>query len=142
MGMGQSRLSLIQTLGYAAVFLLVIVIVLQLLLVVGVLPISMAWGGSHTELTPALKGSSLVAVLLLLGFAYVMARRSGILGSLPPSTLIRFLAWLVAVYLVFNTMMNFLSPIPAEKWVFGPISLILVGLTVTINFLNRPIQGK
>ncbi|MEZ4869036.1 MAG: hypothetical protein R3C14_47380 [Caldilineaceae bacterium] len=50
--------------------------VLQLLLALGIIPITMAWGGSQTVLTPALRIASLVAVLLLGFFAYVIRRRA------------------------------------------------------------------
>jgi len=135
-----SKLSLVQKLGYIAVGLFGIVMVLQLLLAAGILPVSMAWGGRNTELTLSLRFSSLIAVILLCYFAYVIARKAGILGTTPPSGLIKFLGWLVTAYMVFNTVMNFLSRSPAEKWIFGPITLALVILTASINLMNDPNQ--
>ncbi|MCA9982603.1 MAG: hypothetical protein KDD89_17330, partial [Anaerolineales bacterium] len=40
-------------------------ILFQLLLAVGVVPVSMAWGGRQTELTPALRVASIAAVFIL-----------------------------------------------------------------------------
>jgi hypothetical protein len=131
------NLTRIQILGYVAVGLLVLVMLLQLMLAAGILPITMAWGGRYTELTPALRFSSLIAIILLCYFAYVIARRSGILGSAPPSIVIKVLSWLVTAYLVFNTVMNFTSKSQGERWIFGPITLILVVLGVIIS-LSRP----
>ncbi len=136
-----SEIPLIHFLGYLAVGLLVIVMVLQLLLAAGILPITMAWGGRQTELTPALRFSSLIAIVILCYFAYVIARRSGILGSTPPSIVIKALSWLVTVYLFFNTVMNFLSHSVAERWLFGPLSLALVFLCGTIS-LTDPVVGS
>ena len=133
-------LSKIQILGYIAVSLFGIVMVLQLLLAVGILPISMAWGGRHAELTLSLRLSSLIAIILLCYFAYMIARRSGILGTTPSSRLINLLSWAVSAYLVFNTVMNFLSSSQAEKWIFGPITLALVVITVIININKNPLQ--
>lgn len=124
---------LIKNLGTAAVVLFAIVMILQLLLAAGVLPVSLAWGGRQSQLTPSLRLSSLAAVLILAGFAYVIARRSGILGSAPPSTLIRIMSWLITLYLALNTGMNFLSPSRGERWVFGPITLALVVLCSLIS---------
>lgn len=134
-----TKLSRINMLGYIAVSLFGIVMVLQLLLAAGVLPVSMAWGGRHTELTMSLRFSSLISIILLCYFAYMIARRSGILGTTPPSRLINFLSWAVSVYLVFNTVMNFLSSSQAEKWIFGPITLTLVVLTILININKNPL---
>ena len=135
-----STLSKIQILGYIAVSLFGIVMVLQLLMAAGVLPVSMAWGGRHAELTLSLRLSSLIVIILLCYFAYMIARRSGILGTTPPSRLIHFLSWAVSAYLVFNTVMNFLSSSQAEKWIFGPITLTLVVITVIININKNPHQ--
>jgi len=115
---------------------------LQLLLAAGILPVSMAWGGRSTELTPVMRLSSLIAIIILCYFTYMIARRSGILGTTPPSRLIKMVSWLVTVYLVFNTLMNFLSSSSAERWLFGPITLTLVVLTLIININKTPIHGE
>ena len=137
-----TKLSKINILGYIAVSLFGIVMVVQLLLAAGILPVSMAWGGRHSELTLNLRLSSLIAIILLCYFAYMVARRSGILGTTPPSGLINFLSWAVTLYLVFNTVMNFLSSSQAEKWIFGPITLALVVITVLINLSKNPLQEE
>ena len=139
---GLSKLSSIKLLGYISVGLFSIVMILQLMLAAGILPISMAWGGRHTELTLTLRLSSLIAIILLCYFAYMIARRSGIMGTKPPSKLINILSWFVTAYLVFNTVVNFLSSSQAEKWVFGPLTLALVVITLIINLMENPLQGQ
>ena len=135
-----SKIPLIKLLGYISVGLFSVVMILQLLLAAGVLPISMAWGGQHTELTLTLRLSSLIAIILLCYFAYMIARRSGIMGITPPSKLIIILSWFVTAYLIFNTVINFLSSSQLEKWVFGPFTLALVILTFVINLMDNPLQ--
>ena len=137
-----SKLSSINILGYISVGLFSIVMILQLMLAAGILPIEMAWGGRHTELTLTLRLSSLIAIILLCYFAYMSARRSGIMGTTSPSKLINILSWFVTAYLVFNTVMNFLSSSQAEKWVFGPLTLALVVITLIINLMENPFQGQ
>lgn len=139
---GSTKLSLVNILGYISVSLFGVVMIFQLLLAAGILPITMAWGGRNAEMTPTLRLSSLIAIILLCYFTYVIARRSGILGTAPPSMLMRILSWLVTAYMVFNTVMNFLSPSPAEKWVFGPITLALVVTTSIINLGKIPLQAE
>ena len=133
-----TKTPLIHTMGYIAVGLLVIVMILQLLLAAGILPVTMAWGGRQTELTSTLRFSSLIAIIVLCYFAYVIARRSGIMGTAPPSDVIKLLSWFVTIYLFFNTVMNFLSQSAAERWIFGPISLALVFICGTIS-LTPPV---
>jgi hypothetical protein len=110
--------------------------VLQLLVAAGILPVTIAWGGRQTELTRTLQYSSLIAIVILCYFAYVIARRSGILGSRPPSPVINLLSWFVTIYLFFNAVMNFLSQSQAERWLFGPITLALVFICGTISLTD------
>jgi hypothetical protein len=132
---------LISILGYAAMLLLGILMAVQLFLAVGILPVSMAWGGGYSELTPSLRLSSLGAFLILLGFAYILGRRSGILGLSPPSLMVQIMSWLITIYLVFSAVMDFLSPIPAERWIFGPLSLVLVLVCLMISVIKPPQVG-
>ncbi|MCA9972422.1 MAG: hypothetical protein KC425_19505, partial [Anaerolineales bacterium] len=64
-----------------ATILLVLFMGVQLLLAVGILPISVAWGGRQTELTLGLRVASIAAVLVLGLFIYIVRYRAGLLGS-------------------------------------------------------------
>jgi hypothetical protein len=97
---------------------------LQVLLAFGVLPITMAWGGSQPVLTLQLRSASLIAVVVLALSAYVIRRRAGLVPKAVPSMPIKVLAWVIAVYLVLNTAGNFASASAGETMLFGPISLI------------------
>jgi hypothetical protein len=118
--------------GNLATVLFAVVIVLQLLLAAGILPITMAWGGGQSELTPGLRLASLGAVVILAGFAYVIRRRAGLLregspAAGQPSALIKVLSWVVVTaFLVLNTLGNLASPSMAETLVFGAITIVLV----------------
>jgi hypothetical protein len=117
--------------GNIATVLFGLVIILQILLVVGVLPVTMYWGGRQSVLTPGLRWASLGAVVILAAFAYVIRRRAGLLGQGPPSdvrpsALIKVLAWIVTAYMAFNLLGNLTSPSLAETLVFGPITFLLV----------------
>jgi hypothetical protein len=120
----------IATVAFAATMLL------QVLIALGVLPITMAWGGTQSVLTPALRVAGLAAVLVLVFFAYVILRRAGLIG-LPPAPLwIRLLAWLITAFLALNTLGNFASRSPSERMVAGPISLVLT-LACLVVSLSR-----
>jgi len=122
--------------GNIATALFAVGIVLQILIAAGILPITMAWGGRQSELTPGLRVAGLGALVVLAAFAYVIRRRAGLLGASPPSTLIRVLSWIVTAYMAFNLLGNLTSPSLAEKLVFGPITLLLV-LSCALVSLSR-----
>jgi len=112
-------------------------ILLQLLLALGVVPISWAWGGNQTVLTTALRLGSLVAAALLALSAYVIRRRAGLLGAGRPGKIMMILSWIVTAYLFLNTLANFASPSLGEKLLFGPLTLVMALACLVVSW-SRP----
>jgi hypothetical protein len=137
----QTRIPYPAILGYAAILLLAILIMFQLLLTAGILPAGINWGGQASDITPVFRFSSLGAVLVLAGFAYVLARRSGILGTEPLSLLLRVMSWLITVYLFLNAVIYYLSPNPLEKWIQGPLTFILATISLAISAVKSSLRG-
>jgi hypothetical protein len=122
--------------GNIATLAFLAVIVLQLLLALGILPVTMAWGGSQTVLTPSLRLAHILAALLIAGFAFVIRRRAGLLGHAHPSRLIKILAWVITGFMLLNTLGNFASSSTAEKLVFGSLTLVLVIACLLVSASN------
>lgn len=120
------RGSVVKIAGNVATLLFAVVIVLQILLALGVLPVTMAWGGTQTELTTALRFSSLAAIALLIAFAFVIRRRAGLIGQPPIPTYFKLASWVVTAYLALNALGNLRSPSVNERLVFGSITVLLV----------------
>jgi hypothetical protein len=94
---------------------------LQALLAVGVLPITLAWGGTQTVLTVPLRLASLASAMIMGLFALVIRRRT---APRPPRT-VRALAWVIGTLLTLNTAANFVSQSRGEAALFGPLTLLL-----------------
>lgn len=105
--------------------LFLIFVVVQLLVAAGIIPISMLWGGRQPELTPSLRVTSVVAAVILGVFMYIIRYRAGLAGKMPQPTLIRVAAWVVTGYMVLNTLGNFSSVSSIERFVFGPMTVLL-----------------
>lgn len=120
-----SNRSTAATAANIATVLFGIVIILQLLLALGILPVTMAWGGTQTELTPALRLASVAAAVVMALFAYVIRRRAGLIGDPPPSTLIKIFSWIITAFMVLNTLGNLASQSTAEKILFTPLTILL-----------------
>jgi len=120
-----SNNSVIRVSANIATIMFAVVIILQLLLAAGILPISMAWGGRQEVLTPNLRVASIVSAVILGLFAYIIRRRAGLLGPEEISFIIKVLAWIVTVYMAFNTFINLTSQSSAEMMIFTPISSVL-----------------
>mmetsp|Transcript_41395 Transcript_41395/g.101831 ORF Transcript_41395/g.101831 Transcript_41395/m.101831 type:complete len:138 (+) Transcript_41395:148-561(+) len=113
--------------GNVATVFFGIVIALQLLLALGMLPITMAWGGQQSVLTPGLRVASVAAVAILAGMAYVIRRRAGLIGTgEQPSVFIKVLAWIVTAYVGLNLLGNLTSPSAGERLLFGSITAVLL----------------
>lgn len=108
-----------------ATLLFAIVIVLQILLAAGILPVSMAWGGRQSQLTTSLRIASLVAAVLLGAFIYVIRYRAGLIVEMQIPTIIKVFSWIITVFMAFNTLGNIASSSSAEKLIFGPITFFL-----------------
>ena len=108
-----------------ATVLFAIFIGAQLLLATGILPISMAWGGRQTELTPALRVASVAAAIVLGVFIYIIRYRAGLVGGVPIPTAIRVAAWIVTGFMALNTLGNLASASNTEKLLFGPITFLI-----------------
>ena len=100
-------------------------------------PVSWAWGGGQTVLTPALRFAGLAAVVILALSAYVIRRRAGLLGAGQPGRVVRVLSWVITVYLLLNALANFASPSLGEKLLFGPLALV-TALACLVVAWSRP----
>jgi hypothetical protein len=116
---------------------------LQLLLATGILPITLAWGGSQPVLTTPLRLASLAAIVLLGLFTYVIRWRAGLAGRQPVPTWVKLLAWVITLFQMLNTLGNAVAPSAFERFVSGAISLIgavaclLVSVSKPVSLANR-----
>lgn len=106
--------------------LFLIFVVVQLLVAAGIIPISVLWGGRQPELTPALQATSVAAAVILGAFIYIIRYRAGLVGKMPQPTLIRVSAWVVTGYMVLNALGNFASVSNVERFLFGPLTVLVV----------------
>ena len=116
-----------------ATVLFIVIIILQLLLALGILPISMSWGGTQDILTPTLRMASLGAVIVLALFAFVIRRRAGLIGGDTVPTIIKILSWFITAFMVLNTVGNLASQSSGERVLFTPLSLILAGACFVVS---------
>ena len=121
-----SNRSVIHTATKVATVLYGLTAFLQLLLAGGILPVTMAWGGRQPVLTPGLRISSLVAIVILVFFAYVIRRRAKLIDGVSVPTFIKILAWVITAYSALNFLSVVTSLSMGEKLLFGPISFLLL----------------
>ena len=91
-----------------------------------------AWGGIHTELPTRLRyGSAASAVFLSVG-ALIMLGRGGYWSAGGLDALFRWGGWAMALLLGLSSLANFASVSRWERFLMGPIALLLSLLCVLV----------
>lgn len=91
-----------------------------------------AWGGTRPDLPIGLRIASGVAIFVWLLAAAIVLGRSGIEVVPMPMDLVRAGSWVVLVVLAIGAVMNFASQSPWERFLWGPLAVVLAALTWTI----------
>jgi hypothetical protein len=90
-----------------------------------------AWGGSHVRLPARLRVGSAVATVIWLLAAGIVLSRVG-LGASLPDDVARWGTWILVGLLPIGAVMNFISRSPWERFLWGPVALILAGLCLLV----------
>ena len=115
-------MTLEKTAAKIAVILFACVALIQVAIAAGLAPVTIVWGGGQTELTVGLRLASIAAAIILLGFARIVHVRANYPAI---GKHMRILTWMVAAYMVLNTLGNATSPSWFERYVFGATTLVL-----------------
>lgn len=110
--------------GYVLLVTLGLVILFHILVITGIVPFSIVWGGrldSPSEMI-RFEAVSIFLNLLMLG---VVAIRTGLLRVPLSSSLIQVLLWLMCALFTLNTFGNLQSVNAFEKQVFTPLTILL-----------------
>jgi hypothetical protein len=123
----------VQFAAVAAALLLGVISVFQVLLALGAPWGSAAYGGGAAGpdgvLPSGLRVASAVAAVILGVAAWVILVRADLVrrGPLSPR-LVRWASWVIAAFMVLNTLSNLSSSSPVERWLLGGTTVVLVFL--------------
>ncbi len=125
---------MVETAAASAAVLLVGVAVFQAALAGGAPLGAMAWGGTREGRLPTpMRLGSAAAVIVLIFAALVVLAQAGVLSWSPvPSGALGAVTWVIAGFMVLNTLGNVASKSRAERLVFGPITAVLAVLCIIV----------
>jgi hypothetical protein len=107
--------------------------VFQLLLAAGAPFGEAAWGGTHQgQLPPDLRVGSGIAIVIYGATAAVILARAGYRVRFVPATLAQVGSWVLVVLLTLGSLANFASQSPWERYLLGPVTLVLAGLCLVV----------
>ncbi len=108
-----------------ATVLFLSIAIFQILVLLGVFPVSMTWGGQFETITPVLMISNIIAFFLLTFFACVIWIRAEISKGRTPSKFFFVMSWVITGLMLLNTLGNITSKSALEKMIFTPATIIL-----------------
>ena len=103
----------------------VLMLIMHVLVLTGVMPSNLIWGGQVAADGSNLLQLEIVAISLTLIFAGIAAGKMKTLNSGKSNRWINIGVWIVFAYLVLNTLGNFASGVSLETLVFGPLTIIM-----------------
>jgi len=108
---------LLAALGLLAIF--------HILVLLGVIPADIVWGGMIQGVPSNLVTLETVALLLTLLFIVIISAKTGYVQAGRLSGVVNIGVWLIFAYLLLNTLGNLASGVSFETLVFAPITIIL-----------------
>lgn len=104
--------------------ILSLMIVFHVLVLAGVIPFAMVWGGRITDRAQMLRLETISVMVNLLLLA-VVGVRAGLLGRRLPQGIITIVLWIMSGLFFLNTIGNLLSLNGLERLLFTPLTLLL-----------------
>jgi hypothetical protein len=91
-----------------------------------------AWGGTHERLPTGLRIASAFAVGVWALAALIVLGRAGFSISPLPPTFVRWGIWILVGVSVLGAILNFASSSRWERFVWGPVALVLAVLCLLV----------
>lgn len=122
------------TLRFAAVALMAIlgaIVIFHLLVISGVIPYQMVWGGRLADRSQMLRFETISILTNLVMLTVVMIRAGFVRLRVHPIS-IRIALWLMVGLFLLNTIGNLLSNNETEKIIFTPLTVLLCLLSLRL----------
>jgi hypothetical protein len=92
-----------------------------------------AWGGTtEGQLSTGLRVGSALSIVVYAVAAALILRRSGLPVRGVSQPVARIGSWVLVVLLALGALANFLSQSPWERFLLGPVTLVLAGLCLIV----------
>jgi hypothetical protein len=102
-----------------------LLVIFHILVLLGVIPADIVWGGRIQGVPSNLVTLEIVALLVTLLFIAIIAARTGYIQAGKLSGAVNIGAWLIFAYLLLNTLGNLASGISFESLIAAPATIIL-----------------
>ncbi|MEO8355331.1 MAG: hypothetical protein ABI621_05430 [Chloroflexota bacterium] len=102
-----------------------VLFIFHILVVLGLIPADIVWGGQINDAQTNLVMLETIALLVTLLFIFIVAVKTGYIKMDKFHSVINAGAWLIFIFMILNTLGNIASAASFENLVFAPITVIL-----------------
>ena len=113
-----------KTAAYGILLILSCMILFHLLVMAGVIPYEIVWGGRLQNSSEMLRFEA-ISILSLLAMLFVAAVKAGLIRIPTKPVLLKVALWVMAVLFLLNTLGNLQAVTDTEKWLFTPLTFLL-----------------
>lgn len=117
--------------GTILLVLMILLFIMHVLILAGVLPYDMVWGGQIDDEASVVPYES-AALALMLAFMFVVAIKTGYVKATRLRKAAGIGMWVVFGYFILNSVGNFASAVSLENLIFGPLSIVLALLSLRV----------
>lgn len=110
--------------GNISIVLMVLLIIFHILIMTGIVPYDIVWGGQIIDDVSLMKFEIFALVTSVLFLAIILLKINH-LKFKKFRKIINIAVWIMFVYFLLNTVLNFASGVSLEKLIFTPITIIL-----------------
>ncbi|RYD56281.1 MAG: hypothetical protein EOP56_13185 [Sphingobacteriales bacterium] len=121
---------------HTIITILSLVIIFHILVLTGVIPYNIVWGGRLQTKEQMVKFETM-SILINIFMIAIVAVHAGYLQLPVNRTVIRIILWLLAGLFAMNTIGNLLSTNSFEMLVFTPVTLVLSLLFIRLVIVKR-----
>lgn len=125
---------------YGLLAILTPMIFFHILVMIGVVPFDIVWGGRLTNTTDMLRFES-ISILILSLMLFVVVVHSGLLRINFKPIVFKIALWLMAGVFLLNTLGNLQSLNETERLIFTPVTFLLFLFSLRLVF-SAPAKAK
>jgi len=112
------------------VSLLTVVVLFHILVLVGVVPQKIVWGGRLSSQQELIQ-FEIFAIAINVFMIFVVSHPAGLVQILKP-VLVRWILILMTLLFALNTIGNLMAVDPLERWIFTPLTALMTVLCIRL----------
>lgn len=128
--------NILRRVSITVITILSLVIIFHLLILSGVIPYAIVWGGRLTSTNEMITFEA-ISIVLNMMMIVIVAQHSGLLRLPVKAIVSRIGVWIMVLLFALNTVGNLMSVNETERMIFTPLTLILSVLCLALALGKR-----